>query len=78
MRPEKVPYLYMQNGQMNVIPDVPALVCDCCQHTIHDAAFMKTLNQIAPTTSSPTADMEPDSDAPAAQEWHQLLNSPFD
>jgi YgiT-type zinc finger domain-containing protein len=43
---ERVPYIYTHQGQMQLIPDVPALVCDYCHYTIHDPHFMESLVQL--------------------------------
>lgn len=46
MYKEEVSSLQIINGQMTIIPDVPSLVCDHCQHTIHDPTFMEQIDQL--------------------------------
>lgn len=46
LSPDYVPYLHLWDGQIMVIPNVPALVCDTCQHTEHDPAFMDQIDQL--------------------------------
>lgn len=46
MHKEDVSYLQIINGQLTIIPDVPSLVCDHCQHTIHDPTFIERIDQL--------------------------------
>lgn len=43
---EYVPFVQILRGQMMIVPDVPAFVCDNCQHTIHDAEFMSQIDKL--------------------------------
>jgi YgiT-type zinc finger domain-containing protein len=46
MHKEDVSSLQIINGQLTIIPDVPSLVCNHCQHTIHDPNFMEQVDQL--------------------------------
>ena len=43
---EYIPYIQILHGQMMIVPDVPAFVCDNCQHTIHDTEFMGQIDKL--------------------------------
>lgn len=46
MHPENVPSIQVINGQLIIIPDVPSLVCNHCQHTILDPQFLEQVDGI--------------------------------
>ena len=47
-----IPYIHMIGGQIMVIPNVPSLVCDTCQHTQHDPSFLDHVGKLVDETLS--------------------------
>lgn len=77
MHPENVPSVQVINGQLIIIPDVPSLVCNHCQHTVLDPKFLEQVDGILSQKIPPPDGAEAaDGDQSLCQTllWSQIMH----